>query len=1740
MEYMRRPTEVTAYYASRRRDLTPEERYGDIQGVSDYLRDNADWAGKSTGGAMEFARHVEAVNRAGGQIAPSKYLPNVPRAVHAGGGKVAFQEGNHPLVPDVLYHGTARDIQSFNPDAKRSYDVDPSNPEETDTGWFGKGHYFTPSPKLAAHYADAGAKRQGGQGANIIPAHVAMKNPLVVDMKAYDSGAKTLDNALSRAGVPMHPRGWRKPSEQTAALVGMGYDGVIATREGKPEEYVAFHPTQIKSAIGNNGNFDPNDPDITKAGGGKVDFTRDNPGGEWLEGKQARAAQHPDMKFMTGSVTGVIGGRSNVFLPTHILKGIAGLNDEVRTAGVHKYDSLLAGAQKGGFDPDQEGNKVVVAVNHYGQPYLLEGNTRVAVAHAMGVPKVKAEVRYWNGAEDVDGPMHPEKVFGMASDSPDITKAGGGRIGYDNGGVTPDDQGSRTGFPELDRIITGVGNLNKMFNPVEAAGQSMEASKRMFAPDTSGWGRVAAAGDMLTGMAGAAIPFASAARPAVATAREVKPLVEGFDAYQGSPHNFPAERLVRMPDGSTQHIVGAPDALPDVPAGAQVLQDYPLGRMRMDKIGTGEGNQSFGYGLYGAENENVARIYRDTLSQNNKFTPYVTYKAEEFLKNAGGDYQKAADAAKRMLTGNLDRQEAYEIGEVARLLDSNSVSNGRMYHIHVKADPNEFINHDAPFHEQPQNVQAYFSHMASEQPHGSVLAKGIKTLGHATNAAKAGIPGVKFLDKGSRMEGAGTRNYVLFDDKPISILRKYEYGGRIHANGGGKMDLRSKAAQVIRNQPQAKGNVDQMLAMMAAKGVKPSELTNAGRPLGDSVSKEELAQHFENAVPQVQVHEMAFPQYEDFTLPSGNNGGNYREHLLHLPARKSLKQLRREALTEKLRIAKETGDEKAAKEASTRLNWMGKPSNDNDVNENYYSSHWGKGVPNVLAHVRMNDLYDDSGKALHVQEVQSDWGQDGREKGFYDPQKPIEVFNSKTGETVHATDNSNEAEKFATNLGSEYDWIHQGDEKPPTGPYVGNTQHWTDLALKHILTEAAYGGHNRVVFSPGEANADLYGQRRPVSRVDLHTTPGSAGYGFGVLAAYDGEGDIVKKTKVKDEKHLRQMLGKQHADKLLAAPSTLASVGKIDDVPTRSISEPNMVLGGHGMVDYYKNYVHAGALKLLQQHDPSIKPESYDLPGAKADSEGYKGYSLPMTETARQSILKNGFQAFKRGGMVDDEDGITAYHGSAYDFPQFDIGKLGTGTGHQAKGHGLYFAGDENDAKNYREMLKDNGSIDIEHESHKLGIPLDRDAQADLRSVSRNVNGDPTLAAKALQARNLAARAMPQEKLADLIDRHRKSTTGHMYKVKLNVKPEELLDWDKPLSEQHPNVQAALSRTMPDYTIKNMAGIPHAFANDKMIEINPNGLTGRDAYVLSRMGKSTEGSSTHQDAKAASEHLLSEGIKGIRYKEGGTHNYVMFHHDPVQVVDKYEYGGTVGKADGGAMGSGNDLQRARVQELIDKHGGDDQAAKEYLRTSLPSIPASSQDFWQKTLDNFDYLKTPKPVQQVATPVAQENAQLGNPEYSTGHTAPHPEKGAMMHDLDAVFPDIATHGRQYYGTGADYDHESFGPISRVNGRPSASVQIYRSVPKDIDKPKINAGDWVTTSPSYAKEHGEANLGNKYKILKKTVRADELATNGDSIHEWGYWPKTAKASGGTVSAALALTRRFTKDGKGATMALKPKGK
>lgn len=87
--------------------------------------------------------------------------------------------------------------------------------------------------------------------------------------------------------------------------------------------------------------------------------------------------------------------------------------------------------------------------------------------------------------------------------------------------------------------------------------------------------------------------------------------------------------------------------------------------------------------------------------------------------------------------------------------------------------------------------------------------------------------------------------------------------------------------------------------------------------------------------------------------------------------------------------------------------------------------------------------------------------------------------------------------------------------------------------------------------------------------------------------------------------------------------------------------------------------------------------------------------------------------------------------------------------------------------------------------------------------------------------------------------------------------------------------------------------------------------------------------------------------------------------------------------------------------------------------------------------------------------------------------------------------------------AKYDddtRESLEQLKRVRNNPDAEITIYRATVGD----KINDGDWITLSPTYAKKHNEHSLDGKGKVLSMKVKAKDIQMAGDSIQEWGYFP------------------------------------
>lgn len=132
------------------------------------------------------------------------------------------------------------------------------------------------------------------------------------------------------------------------------------------------------------------------------------------------------------------------------------------------------------------------------------------------------------------------------------------------------------------------------------------------------------------------------------------------------------------------------------------------------------------------------------------------------------------------------------------------------------------------------------------------------------------------------------------------------------------------------------------------------------------------------------------------------------------------------------------------------------------------------------------------------------------------------------------------------------------------------------------------------------------------------------------------------------------------------------------------------------------------------------------------------------------------------------------------------------------------------------------------------------------------------------------------------------------------------------------------------------------------------------------------------------------------------------------------------------------------------------------------------------------------------------------DYKGSHKAPGPEFGAPLYDLTGggqMYPAnvYSPKAVQYYGTGyPKADKEAFSLANKVRGNPDAEVTMYRAVPKSKDIASINVGDWVSLSKDYAKNHGESVLKNNYKIIEQKVKAKDLWTNADSIHEFGYYP------------------------------------
>jgi hypothetical protein len=320
-------------------------------------------------------------------------------------------------------------------------------------------------------------------------------------------------------------------------------------------------------------------------------------------------------------------------------------------------------------------------------------------------------------------------------------------------------------------------------------------------------------------------------------------------------------------------------------------------------------------------------------------------------------------------------------------------------------------------------------------------------------------------------------------------------------------------------------------------------------------------------------------KFSEYQLPGGDN---YRELLLTMPFKKA-----------------ESGKAIADEVPEWQRQYMRPEAWAEDPNNVYRSSHWDE--PNVIVHMRMNDRDVPSiGKSLHLEEVQSDWHQQGRKQG-YKSNDLKKDFKERFGREPSA----NELKEFSE------EWVNQGGTVPDA-PFKST---WADLALKRAIAKAAREGYDAISWTPGEQQAARYDLSKQVDKIKYNPDANK-------LEVYK-DGALVL-GRVAGRANLPDFIGKEAADRILNNPTR-----KNEKTGFNELEGEGLKVGGEGMKRFYDKMLVDKANALAKKFGGKV--EWKDLPS----STGHEVVSQPHGElTIGEPQLASTVPASRRDAMV--------------------------------------------------------------------------------------------------------------------------------------------------------------------------------------------------------------------------------------------------------------------------------------------------------------------------------------------------------------------------------------------------------------------------------------------------------------------------------------------------------------------------
>ena len=293
---------------------------------------------------------------------------------------------------------------------------------------------------------------------------------------------------------------------------------------------------------------------------------------------------------------------------------------------------------------------------------------------------------------------------------------------------------------------------------------------------------------------------------------------------------------------------------------------------------------------------------------------------------------------------------------------------------------------------------------------------------------------------------------------------------------------------------------------------------------------------------------------------------------------------------------------------------------------NYRSPHWDE--PNILAHVRFDDRTGPNGeRILHVAEVQSDWHQAGRRKGYVvEDGKPhgwsvVERQNAPglwdvknpAGQIVDTATSERFGWDIARNVGR---WS-QAAHGVPDAPLKTT---WPEFAMKRMIRYAAENGYDAISWDTGETSAERYDLSKQVDRIEYVPSDKH-------LKAFDKDGRQVLNEFVSSPEKVQDFIGKEAAERLLSD----SAAHRVDygpaprEVMFHRLKGADLAVGGEGMRAFYDKMLPSTVNKIVGKFGAKVERGTvpYDETHHRARYVGPEP-TPEQIETVRKAVNKTG------------------------------------------------------------------------------------------------------------------------------------------------------------------------------------------------------------------------------------------------------------------------------------------------------------------------------------------------------------------------------------------------------------------------------------------------------------------------------------------------------------------------------------